>query len=103
MLQLKFLNPLKNLNPQWFPVEYPNSWYDDITSDTERYMTLAAVQDDTIIGLVVTEVTNTLIYYLMEYGNFGEGPQILSFNISEARKQSFLNKTGRLKNIYYPQ
>ena len=41
---------------QWFPVEYPNSWYHDITTDTERYMTLAAVQDDTIIGLVVSEV-----------------------------------------------
>jgi len=47
---------LKYLHTQWFPVEYPNSWYHDITSDTERYMTLAAVQEDTIIGLVVTEL-----------------------------------------------
>eukprot|EP00116_Pleurobrachia_bachei_P010501 sb/3470763/ len=42
--------------PQWFPVEYPNSWYYDITTDTDRYLTLAAVKHDTIIGLVVTEL-----------------------------------------------
>ena len=37
-LQLRFLNPgdlpeVKRLCKEWFPIEYPDAWYTDITSN----------------------------------------------------------------------
>lgn len=59
--ELRPLNPgdideLKQLHSKWFPVEYPNSWYNDITTNTDRYITIAAIKHGSIIGLIVTEV-----------------------------------------------
>lgn len=39
----------------WFPIDYPLSWYIDITSST-RFFALAAVYNFTIIGLIVAEI-----------------------------------------------
>ena len=41
-LQLRFLNPsdipeVKRLCKEWFPIEYPDVWYTDITSNNKFY------------------------------------------------------------------
>ena len=41
-LQLRFLNPsdipeVKRLCKEWFPIEYPDVWYTDITSNHKFY------------------------------------------------------------------
>lgn len=59
-VQLRFLCPddlqeVKTLCQDWFPIDYPMSWYEDITSST-RFYALAAVYNFTIIGLIVAEI-----------------------------------------------
>lgn len=59
-VQLRFLCPddleeVRTLCQDWFPIDYPLSWYEDITSST-RFFALAAVYNLTIIGLIVAEI-----------------------------------------------
>ena len=59
-LQLRFLSPndvdeVKSLCCKWFPIEYPDSWYKDITS-SPRFYSLAAVLNNRIIGILIAEV-----------------------------------------------
>lgn len=59
-IQLRFLCPddleeVRALCRDWFPIEYPQSWYEDITS-SERFFALAAVFKGFIIGLIVAEI-----------------------------------------------
>lgn len=59
-VQLRFLCPddleeVRTLCQDWFPIDYPLSWYIDITSST-RFYALAAVYNLTIIGLIVAEI-----------------------------------------------
>jgi len=59
-LQLRFLNPgdlpeVKRLCHEWFPIEYPDTWYTDITS-TQKFYSVAAVYRGQIVGLVVAEI-----------------------------------------------
>ena len=59
-VQLRFLCPddleeVRALCQDWFPIDYPLSWYIDITSST-RFFALAAVYNLTIIGLIVAEI-----------------------------------------------
>ena len=59
-VQLRFLNPgdlceVKRLCREWFPIEYPDSWYSDITSNNKFYA-VACVLRGQIIGLVVAEI-----------------------------------------------
>ncbi|XP_026325160.1 N-alpha-acetyltransferase 60 [Hyposmocoma kahamanoa] len=59
-IQLRFLCPddleeVKSLCRDWFPIEYPQSWYEDITS-SNRFFALAAVYKTQIIGLIVAEI-----------------------------------------------
>eukprot|EP00090_Calanus_glacialis_P025519 TRINITY_DN3991_c0_g1_i1.p1 TRINITY_DN3991_c0_g1~~TRINITY_DN3991_c0_g1_i1.p1 ORF type:complete len:248 (-),score=72.00 TRINITY_DN3991_c0_g1_i1:113-856(-) len=58
-LQLRFLSPqdidqVKVLCRDWFPIEYPDTWYQEITSNP-RFFSLAATLNGTIIGLIVAE------------------------------------------------
>lgn len=46
---------VRALCQDWFPIDYPLSWYIDITSST-RFYALAAVYNFTIIGLIVAEI-----------------------------------------------
>lgn len=46
---------MRTLCQDWFPIDYPFSWYEDITSST-RFFALAAVYNLTIIGLIVAEI-----------------------------------------------
>lgn len=60
-VQLRFLCPadldeVRALCQDWFPIEYPLSWYEEITSSTSRFYALAAVYNQIIIGLIVAEI-----------------------------------------------
>jgi len=55
----RFLSPqdidqVKILCRDWFPIEYPDTWYQEITSNP-RFFSLAATLNGTIIGLIVAE------------------------------------------------
>ncbi|KAK3912959.1 N-alpha-acetyltransferase 60 [Frankliniella fusca] len=59
-LQLRFLCPsdiqeVQALCSDWFPIVYPQYWYEEITSNP-RFYSLAAVCDGVIIGLIVAEI-----------------------------------------------
>lgn len=59
-IQLRFLvpddlNEVRALCQDWFPIEYPLSWYKDITS-SNRFFSLAATINFQIIGLLVAEI-----------------------------------------------
>ncbi|XP_064613621.1 N-alpha-acetyltransferase 60-like [Liolophura sinensis] len=59
-VQLRFLCPedigdVKKLCAEWFPIDYPDTWYEDITSNPKFY-SLAATYHSKIIGIIVTEV-----------------------------------------------
>jgi len=49
------LEEVKLLCTEWFPIEYPDSWYREITSNPKFY-SLAAIYDHRIIGLIVAEL-----------------------------------------------
>ncbi|KAH9400725.1 N-alpha-acetyltransferase 60 [Tyrophagus putrescentiae] len=52
------IDVVKELCKQWFPIKYPDSWYEDITGSNKFYTLVATVGDvkDTIIGLLVAEI-----------------------------------------------
>ncbi|CAG2223907.1 N-alpha-acetyltransferase 60-like [Mytilus californianus] len=59
-IQLRFLCPedideVKKLCTEWFPIEYPDTWYQEITSNPKFY-SLAATFQSRIVGIVVAEV-----------------------------------------------
>lgn len=59
-IQLRFLCPsdieeVKKLCAEWFPIEYPDTWYQEITSNPKFY-SLAATFKSRIVGLVIAEV-----------------------------------------------
>lgn len=62
-IKFRFLRPgdqseVKSLCNDWFPIEYPDKWYDDIVHN-KKYFALAAcdAQTNTIVGVIVA---NTL-------------------------------------------
>uniref|UniRef100_UPI00358E0A8A N-alpha-acetyltransferase 60 n=1 Tax=Myxine glutinosa TaxID=7769 RepID=UPI00358E0A8A len=59
-IQLRYLTPedievVKHLCVDWFPIEYPDSWYQDITT-SPRFFSLAATYNGNIVGLIVSEI-----------------------------------------------
>ena len=61
-ISFRFLRPgdqleVKSLCCDWFPIEYPDKWYDDIVHDP-KYFALAAYESYTqrIVGLVVADI-----------------------------------------------
>ena len=59
-LQLRFLSPadidqVKMLCRDWFPIDYPDTLYQEITSNP-RFFSLAATLSGSIIGLIVAEI-----------------------------------------------
>lgn len=59
-IQLRFLSPsdveeVKDLCSKWFPIDYPDTWYKDITS-SPRFYSLAACLNKKIIGILIAEV-----------------------------------------------
>ncbi|KAF6715663.1 N-alpha-acetyltransferase 60 [Oryzias melastigma] len=59
-VQLRFLchddiENVKQLCSDWFPIEYPDSWYQDITSN-KKFFSLAATFRGGIVGMIVAEI-----------------------------------------------
>ncbi|KAK5914733.1 hypothetical protein CgunFtcFv8_009148 [Champsocephalus gunnari] len=59
-VQLRFLchddiENVKLLCGDWFPIEYPDSWYQDITSN-KKFFSLAATFRGGIVGMIVAEI-----------------------------------------------
>eukprot|EP00794_Sanderia_malayensis_P009136 gene9136-10109_t len=59
-IQLRFIIPtdideLKTLCKEWFPIDYPEGWYKDVTLN-QKYFALAATLDKEIIGTIIAEV-----------------------------------------------
>ncbi|CAM1322594.1 NAA60 (predicted) [Pycnogonum litorale] len=59
-LQLRFLCPrdvdeVKELCTEWFPINYPDSWFKEIASNPNFY-SLAAIYQHHIVGLIVSEL-----------------------------------------------
>lgn len=59
-IQLRFLCPydideVKELCGDWFPVHYPEKWFIDITSNSNRFYSLAATYKSKIIGMIIGE------------------------------------------------
>ncbi|KAI7803583.1 N-alpha-acetyltransferase 60 [Triplophysa rosa] len=46
---------IKVLCGEWFPIEYPDSWYHDITSN-KKFFSLAATFRGGIVGMIVAEI-----------------------------------------------
>nr|XP_023017064.1 N-alpha-acetyltransferase 60 isoform X2 [Leptinotarsa decemlineata] len=60
-IQLRFLCPddldeVRGLCQDWFPIEYPFYWYEQITSTNSKFYSLAAVYNQRIIGLIVARI-----------------------------------------------
>ncbi|XP_072392937.1 N-alpha-acetyltransferase 60 [Diabrotica undecimpunctata] len=60
-VQLRFLCPedldeVRALCQEWFPIEYPFYWYEQITSTSGKFYSLAAVYNHQIIGLIVAKI-----------------------------------------------
>ncbi|CAH1169572.1 unnamed protein product [Phaedon cochleariae] len=60
-VQLRFLCPedldeVRALCQDWFPIEYPFYWYEQITSTNSKFYSLAAIYNQQIIGLIVAKI-----------------------------------------------
>lgn len=58
-LQMRFLGPadtekVKVLCRSWFPIEYPDTWFQEITANP-RFYSLAATLQGRIVGIIVAE------------------------------------------------
>ncbi|MCI4385457.1 hypothetical protein PGIGA_G00050720 [Pangasianodon gigas] len=49
------IDSVKVLCGDWFPIEYPDSWYHDITSN-KKFFSLAATFKGGIVGMIVAEI-----------------------------------------------
>jgi N-alpha-acetyltransferase 60 len=61
-VSFRYLQPgdqseVKSLCADWFPIEYPDQWYDDIVHDN-KYVSLAACETQThrIVGVLVADI-----------------------------------------------
>lgn len=59
-IRLRFLAPsdldeVKRLCREWFPIDYPDLWYNEITSNA-KFFSVACVYQERIIGLMVAEI-----------------------------------------------
>ena len=57
-LWLVFDSQVKDLCKEWFPIQYPEGWYRDITSDP-RFYSLGAVYQSQLVGLLIAEVKHS--------------------------------------------
>ncbi|MGH0167311.1 UNVERIFIED_CONTAM: hypothetical protein FKN15_051804 [Acipenser sinensis] len=49
------IDTVKHLCSDWFPIEYPDSWYRDITSN-KKFFSLSATYRGGIVGMIVAEI-----------------------------------------------
>ena len=46
---------VKELCKEWFPIQYPDVWYREITSNP-KFFSLAAIYQSQVVGLLIAEV-----------------------------------------------
>lgn len=80
---------LKEVCSQWFPIEYPNFWYQDITSN-KKFCSLVATHQNRIIGLIVADVKLKLSMDV-------EDRYILARKFPEATQLTYILSLGVLK------
>ncbi|KAH9418830.1 N-alpha-acetyltransferase 60 [Dermatophagoides pteronyssinus] len=74
MIRMRFLNPsdldvVRRLCQEWFPVRYPDAWYETIVNNhNQRFCSLVATINDEIVALLVTEIRS---YQNLNYEDFG--------------------------------
>lgn len=95
-MQLRFLNPsdlpeVKRLCREWFPIEYPDTWYTDITS-TQKFYSVAAVYRGQIVGLVVAEIKDG--HTLPK-----EDSEILASTFDKSSKIGYILSLGVVKEL----
>lgn len=93
-VQVRFLCPadleeVKRLCRVWFPIEYPDVWYDEITSST-RFFSLAATFNKNILGLLVAEVKTKSLCNKEDAG-------ILSFRFGDDATLAYILSIGVVK------
>jgi len=93
-LQLRFLTPddiekVKVLCRAWFPIDYPDTWYQEITSNP-RFYSLAATLQGRMIGLIVAETK--------ELGNLAkEDRTILASCFRKGTKVGYILSLGKME------
>ncbi|XP_036880342.2 N-alpha-acetyltransferase 60 isoform X1 [Manis javanica] len=82
---------VKHLCGDWFPIEYPDSWYRDITSN-KRFFSLAATYRGAIVGMIVAEIkSRTKIHK--------EDGDILASNFSVDTQVAYILSLGVVKEF----
>lgn len=94
-VQLRFLCPddldeVKCLCSEWFPIKYPDNWYQDITSNPKFY-SLAALYKHHIIGLIVAEIK-------LQEKCHKEDEGILSSHFSQGTQVAYILSLGVVKD-----
>jgi len=95
-LQLRFLGPqdieyVKTLCSSWFPIDYPDTWYTEITSNP-RFYSLAATLQGRIIGLIVAETK--------ELGHLAkEDRSILASSFKKGTKVGYILSLGVVEDF----
>lgn len=73
-IRMRYLNPtdlntIRMLCQEWFPVRYPDAWYETIVNNhNQRFCSLVATINDEIVALLVTEIR---CYQNLNYEDFG--------------------------------
>ena len=81
------LPEVKRLCREWFPIEYPDTWYADITS-TQKFYSVAAIFRGQIVGLIVAEIKDSKTLPK-------EDKEILAPNLGHNTKIGYILSLGR--------
>uniref|UniRef100_A0A8D2D8F2 N-alpha-acetyltransferase 60 n=1 Tax=Sciurus vulgaris TaxID=55149 RepID=A0A8D2D8F2_SCIVU len=85
------IDTVKHLCGDWFPIEYPDSWYRDITSN-KKFFSLAATYRGAIVGMIVAEIkSRTKIHK--------EDGDILASNFSVDTQVAYILSLGVVKEF----
>ncbi|XP_004864799.1 N-alpha-acetyltransferase 60 isoform X2 [Heterocephalus glaber] len=85
------IDTVKHLCSDWFPIEYPDSWYRDITSN-KKFFSLAATYRGAIVGMIVAEIkSRTKIHK--------EDGDILASNFSVDTQVAYILSLGVVKEF----
>ncbi|XP_021574762.1 N-alpha-acetyltransferase 60 isoform X1 [Carlito syrichta] len=85
------IDTVKHLCSDWFPIEYPDSWYRDITSN-KKFFSLAATYRGAIVGMIVAEIKNRTKIHK-------EDGDILASNFSVDTQVAYILSLGVVKEF----
>uniref|UniRef100_A0A8C7C5J9 N-alpha-acetyltransferase 60 n=1 Tax=Neovison vison TaxID=452646 RepID=A0A8C7C5J9_NEOVI len=85
------IDTVKHLCGDWFPIEYPDSWYRDITSN-KKFFSLAATYRGAIVGMIVAEIKSRSKIHK-------EDGDILASNFSVDTQVAYILSLGVVKEF----